>query len=112
MIAESLRGGYIGCGVEEHRSGTIRDEAQAGTGDPTAINNSPMVSYRNADLELSKTGFRGDKDSKSSCRTISISRSTTFFQEKDSGCWSLTVMTHAQTRMKPPTLGPQGAGAG
>ena len=65
--AESLRGGVAGCSVEEHRSAKIRGGVQAGTGDPTVINNSPMVSYRNADLELSKTGFRGDDDSKSSC---------------------------------------------
>ena len=37
------------CSVEEHRNGTIRHGVQAGTGDSVAINNSPMVSYRNAE---------------------------------------------------------------
>lgn len=70
MTSKSLRGGDAGCSVEEHRRGTKRHGVQAGTGDPTLINNSPTVSYRNADLELNKTGFRGDKDSKSSCRAM------------------------------------------
>jgi len=41
--------------------GMIRNETQADTGDLTAINSSPLVSERNADLELSKTSFRGTK---------------------------------------------------
>lgn len=68
--AESSRGEDAGCSVEEHRSGTIKDGVEAGTGDPTAINKSPMVTHRNADLELRKTRFRGEKDSKSSCRKM------------------------------------------
>lgn len=111
MTVESLRGEDAGCSVEEHR--TIRDGMQAGTGDPTAINNSPMVSHRNGDLEPSKTVFRGGKDAKSSCRTMekeqrcksmlanrkmtasgsyseekdTISMSTTFLPEKVCGYW-------------------------
>ena len=35
-----------------------------GIGDATAINNSPMVSKRNADLEMDKTGFQGNEQNK------------------------------------------------
>lgn len=40
------------------------DGAWAGTGDPMAMNSSPMGSYRNADLDLDKTSFRGSKENK------------------------------------------------
>lgn len=47
-----------------HRDGheVIRDGSQDGTSDPTVINNSTMVSYRNTDL--GKTGFRDKKENK------------------------------------------------
>lgn len=32
-----------------------------GTGDPTTINDSPMVRYSNANIELGKTGLRYSK---------------------------------------------------
>lgn len=50
----------------EQRStdGLIKIETQADTGVLTAINNSPIVSERNTDLELSKTIFQGTKEKK------------------------------------------------
>lgn len=50
----------------EQRSicGMIRNEAQADTGNLTAINSSPVDSERNADLELSNTSVRGIKENK------------------------------------------------
>ena len=44
----------------------ISDGVQAGTADPMAVNNSPMVSYRHADLELDRIGFRGNKEKRMS----------------------------------------------
>lgn len=35
-----------------------------GTGDPTAMNSSPMVNQRKADLELGTASFRGNKENK------------------------------------------------
>ena len=35
-----------------------------GTVDPVAINNSPIVRYRNADLELDKTDSGGNKENR------------------------------------------------
>lgn len=40
----ALSSGDVGCEVEEHRCRKIRDEAQAGTGDPAAINSSITAS--------------------------------------------------------------------
>lgn len=42
----------------------IRDGVVAGTREPMAVNNSPVVSYRNADLELDKIVFRSNKGKK------------------------------------------------
>ena len=44
MITEALRSGDTRGSVEERRHGVIMQGAQAGPGDPTVINNSPMVS--------------------------------------------------------------------
>ena len=44
IVAEALRSGNMGCSAEECRCGLIIGGSQAGTGDPTAINNSSMVS--------------------------------------------------------------------
>lgn len=63
-IAETLRGGNTGCGGEEQRSGIKRSRAQARTGDPMAPKNSPMVSHKNANLELGKSGLRVTKRTK------------------------------------------------
>lgn len=41
-----------------------------GTGDPAAVNNSPMVSYRNADLELGKTGLRCNNENEDQVANI------------------------------------------
>lgn len=41
-----------------------RNRAKAGTGDLTAINNSPVVSKRNIGLDFEKTGFRSNKTKK------------------------------------------------
>lgn len=40
----------------------IRDGVQVGTGDPMAVNNSLMFSYRNSDLDLDKIGLRSNKE--------------------------------------------------
>lgn len=42
----------------------IRDGVVAGTREPMAVNNSPVVSYRNADLKLDKIVFRSNKGKK------------------------------------------------
>lgn len=57
-----MRGGNVGQGTEERRHRVTRDRAQAGTRDPMAINNSPMVP--DADCQCDKTAFRGSKDNK------------------------------------------------
>ena len=61
-----MRSGDTGCRAEKCRYGMMRDvaQAQAGTGDPTAIHNSPTVSYSSADLELNKP--MGNKEDNSS----------------------------------------------
>ena len=41
-----------------------------GTGDPTAIKNSSTASYRNANLELDKTGLKGNKENKDQVSNI------------------------------------------
>lgn len=42
----------------------IRDGVVAGSREPMAVNNSPVVSYRNADLKLDKIVFRSNKGKK------------------------------------------------
>lgn len=43
-----MRSGDTGCSIEACRVGwVVRDGAQAGTGDPTAINSSIMISLKN-----------------------------------------------------------------
>lgn len=49
---------------QRNTGGMIRNETQADTGDLTAINNPPVDSERNADLELNKTSFRGTKENR------------------------------------------------
>lgn len=64
--------------MEKYRAGTREEEIQdarvekcrcwmrhkLGTGDPTAMNSSPMVNQRKADLELGTASFRGNKENK------------------------------------------------
>lgn len=57
-----MRSGDAGCGPEMCRHGVREDGAWAGTGDLMAINNSSMGSFGNADLDLNKTSFRGNKE--------------------------------------------------
>lgn len=52
-----------GC-PEADRHGMIREGRQGGLGGPMAIYSSPTVPYRNAGLELNKTGFRVVKSTK------------------------------------------------
>lgn len=40
----------------------MKDGVQAQTGDLMAVNNSPMVSYKNTGLELDKTGLRSNEE--------------------------------------------------
>lgn len=44
-----------------YRYGVLGERCTLGPGDPTAANNSPVNSQRNADLEVDKTGLRGNK---------------------------------------------------
>lgn len=44
----------------------IKDGVQVGIGDLMAVNNTPMVSYRNIGLELDKTGLRSNKEKRMS----------------------------------------------
>lgn len=44
MIAVALRGGETERGVEEHRHDVTTNGAWDGSGDPTAIDSTPMVS--------------------------------------------------------------------
>ena len=62
--AEALRSGDTGCVVGKYRNGMVRDGAEAGTGDLMAINNLPVVSYRNIGLDFDKTGFGANKENK------------------------------------------------
>lgn len=59
--AEALRSGDAGCGVGEYGNGMVSDGAKAGTGDLTATNNSPAVSYGNIGPDFNKTGLGANK---------------------------------------------------
>lgn len=63
-VGATLRSGDAGCGPEMCRHGVREDGAWAGTGGLMAINNSSMGSFGNADLDLDKTSFRGNKENK------------------------------------------------
>lgn len=56
-IAEALRTEDMGYSIEEYRHEVIRDKAQAGNGEPIAINMSLVACLRIVDIKLGKCGL-------------------------------------------------------
>lgn len=54
MTVETLRSGDRECSVQDNRHEMVRDGAQADTRDLMAKNNSPVISWRNRDVQLDK----------------------------------------------------------
>lgn len=64
-----MRGVHTGGAVEESWLGVMTQGTQTGPGDPTAINSSPIASYRSEDLGLGKINSRGKEENKTKALT-------------------------------------------
>lgn len=64
MIAEALRPGGAGCGVEEYREGMIRDAAQAWHWSPHSCKQLTDSWLKKCRPRSNKTGFRANKENK------------------------------------------------